>query len=668
MNKTIWLVTAVVLASCSANANNNRDDAPDAACSTCDASTQDGGATDTDVDASVDSGAVPLPQRCVEGTPWTAGTTAFAETSATNGLAAIGAAGVRLASVDFDGDGWADLAVRKSGANRDDFGDGARATWLLRNKGDGTFEDVTLASGITASRFTGDPNLGRPGEVFAFADVDNDGDIDAYTGFTQDGSMPDGAELMLNDGSGNFALGPLGLPFSWAGEPSTVGGATWVDVDRDGRIDLWLGRGAIDSVPQNDLLFVQRDDGTFEDATQRLGLTTQPWTVDALNAGEAHTNSWGTVACDVDGNGTPDLLSASYGRSPNKLWLGSAPDADAAFTNHSVASGYAWDHRTDWSDNESARCWCTLHPDAEGCAGVPAPRITCNVDADAFRWSHDRDREAWRLGGNSGTTVCADVDSDGDMDLLTTEIVHWDVGTSADPSELLYNDGQSQPSFERPGNEVTGLTRDHAGGSWDDGDITAAVFDFDNDARPDVYIGSTDYPGTRGLLYHQRADGTFESVAPTDGIDHTRSHGIAVADYDRDGDLDVVVGHSTFRCSGSTDCYDTGNVRYFENLVGQDHNWLQLHLEGAEGTNRSAIGARVTVTTDGFTQTREVGGGHGHYGVQHDFPLHFGLGGACSAEVTIRWPDAELSEQTFVVQAGYRYDVVQGEAPQADAR
>ena len=109
--------------------------------------------------------------------------------------------------------------------------------------------------------------------------------------------------------------------------------------------------------------------------------------------------------------------------------------------------------------------------------------------------------------------------------MLTTEIVHWDVGGSSDPSEILYNIGQDDViSFERPGNGITGLTREYDGATYDDGDITAVVFDFDNDGRQDIYIGSTDYPSTRGLLYHQQDTGVFHSVDIDMGIDHVRSH------------------------------------------------------------------------------------------------------------------------------------------------
>jgi len=102
----------------------------------------------------------------------------------------------------------------------------------------------------------------------------------------------------------------------------------------------------------------------------------------------------------------------------------------------------------------------------------------------------------------------------------------------------------------------------------------------------------------------------------------------------------------------------------FENVLAQDGNWIQLRLVGTGSSNRAAIGARVTVAgDDGTDQTQEVGGGHGHYGAQHDLTLHFGLGSACRAEVTVRWPDAVLTTETYELVAGYRFEVEQGGEP-----
>lgn len=601
---------------------------------------------------------------CRSGTAWSEGTQAFEEATADWQIDAIGAAGTRLNAVDFDGDGWTDLFVRTGAHLRDDFAPGGvRASWLLRNRGDGTFEDVTESSGIRTPRDGG--ALGQPGDTMAFADLDQDGDLDAITAPVESPGVGGTTEVYLNDGAGHFTLGPEanGLTFISGGEaPAAI---VFVDVNFDGFVDLWQPRNAYDGILQQARLFYGAGDGTFVDQTGGSGLTSSSWSDrEALNAGLAHANSWSGAACDLDNDGNLELLAASYGRAPDHLWRALGPDGNFGFENMGVASGYAFDERTDWTDNESARCWCTLHPGDEDCEGVPEPQyIACTKDSDAFRWNHASDREPFRLGGNSGATMCGDVDNDGDIDLLTTAIVHWDVGSSSDPAELLLNTGGAEIHFDRPGPEVTGLSRDYGDMiDWNEGIMSGSLFDFDNDGNLDVYWGGSDYPGQRGFLYRQDAPAHFVPVPVDLGIDHHRSHGSAVADFDRDGDLDIVVGHSRARCDGDdiTPCYPTQQVRFFRNVIGQGGNHLAISLKGVV-SNKAAIGARVTVTTaNGVTMIRDVDGGHGHFGAQDDLTLFFGLGDACEADVTVRWADLAHTEQTHHLQGNYRWTITEG--------
>ncbi len=606
------------------------------------------------------------PPICTAGNVWKPGVQAFKEATADWGLDQIGAQAIRLDAVDFDGDGWADLVVRLGGTTGDDFSTGGkRVSWLLRNTGKGTFEDVTESSGFRAPRSSSGTNLGRPGEVVVFGDIDNDGDLDAYTGLTYDGKTTETSEILINNGDGTFSLGPQDSPVRWKTNDAPAG-AAFVDFDRDGNLDLWVAESVNASgYPQQSHLYKGDGKGNFTDVTSAQGLTTKPWmSVTDLNNGLSHAYSWSAAACDLNNDGNPELMAASYGRAPNLLFQNQGPDNGFKFVNRSVASGYAYDDRMDWTDNESARCWCKLHPTDAGCAGVPPPQyITCTQDSDAFRWDNTTDREPWRLGGNSAATLCGDVDNDGWMDLVTGEIRHWDVGSSSDPAELLVNTQQQDVKFTRPGNDKTGLDRVHSlPYGWDEGIMSGSLFDFDNDGRLDLYWGNSDYPGTVGLLFHQVSADKFEAVPTTDGIDHHRSHGSAVADFDHDGDLDIVVGHSFARCDA--DCYPTQQIRFFENVTGQSGNFLELALTGGPGTNRAAIGARVTVKAGGVTQIRDVDGGHGHYGAQDDLVVHFGLGSACEAEVTIRWPDKSLTTQTLTLPAGYRFAITQGQDPQ----
>ena len=593
------------------------------------------------------------PAVCNAGQAWVEGATAFIDESVAWGLPELMPVGVRMLAVDFDNDGWTDLLVR-SGTTPDDFSAGTRSTWLLKNNAGQGFIDVTEASGLVAPR-DGGPNRAAP--VMVAGDVNNDGNLDLYAGLPDAGSAIDAlSELMLGDGAMGFTFGPedSALRVNRGDAPY---GAAFTDVDRDGQLDLFVGQYTSSTgAALQDRLYQGDGAGGFTDATAALGLSTQPWSsLAVLNAGGAHSVAWSAAACDLNDDGLPELLVGSYGRAPNHLWR----NTGAGFVNESVASGYAHDDREDWSDNESARCWCTLHPTDEGCAGVPAPRaIRCEADADAFRWNHASDREAYRLGGNSGATTCGDVNNDGHIDLLTSEIVHWDVGSSADPSELLINQGDPSVRFARPGNEVTGLTRAHSGVAWDDGDITGGLFDFDNDGWLDVFIGSSDYPSTRGLLYHQRAPLEFEAVPVTEGIDNPRSHGSVFADFDRDGDLDAVLGHSSARCG--SDCRATFEVHLFENQLSEGSNWVQLKLVGQGGSNRAAIGARVRLRAGALTQTHEVSGGGGQWGSQDDLVQHFGMGADCEGEVEVRWPDAEGTVEVFPIVSGYRFALVQG--------
>jgi hypothetical protein len=259
-----------------------------------------------------------------------------------------------------------------------------------------------------------------------------------------------------------------------------------------------------------------------------------------------------------------------------------------------------------------------------------------------------------------------DLNNDGHLDLFTNEIVHADVGQSSDPSEVMMNTGEANVRFERPGPEATGITRHHEPGSyWDHGDMTSTMLDFDNDGWMDLYLGASEYPGNRGILYHQSSPLEFLAVSIEDAFEHNRSDGAVAVDFDRDGDEDLLVGHSHMRCEPTmpNDCYPTRQIRLFENVVGQNARWLQLELQGSEGTNRSAIGARVEVTAQGITRTREVGGGYGKGAFQNGLVVHVGVDGACKADVKIRWPNAERTEQTFTVETNARYRVVEGEEP-----
>ncbi|MFZ4576949.1 MAG: CRTAC1 family protein [Myxococcota bacterium] len=630
---------------------------------------------DADADASgltdvIDAAGSGDTAKCDKSVAWQAGTPIFAEATDTWGLSGI--QGGRMSVLDVDGDGWADLLVRQGGGLNVFAPDGARDTWLMRNTGKGGFEDFTGASGLLQRRQNPKSDDGMGATVYAMGDVDNDGDADIYLGrSTAKGDLTvESSELLLNDGKGKFSLGPASSAARFAGLASVPMSASFVDFDRDGLLDLWVVHNMPGGAnqPLQDRLLRGDGKGGFTDVTKEAGLTTVGWqSVPALNQAKGHSWAWSAAACDLNNDGLDELLVGSYGRVPNHLWRAKrGEDGKVSYVNESVASGYAYDDRMDWRDNLSAQCHCRDVPTDPECGTVPKPNAqVCASLAASFgpnyRWNHASDREPWRLGGNSGTTVCADVNNDGWFDLLTTEIVHSDVGSSADPSELLLNLGDPEVRLQRPGNEATGLVRKDTGAYWDHGDITAAIYDFDNDGWQDVHIAASDYPGNRALLFRQKAPLQFQEVETDDFFLRWRAAGVVAADFDRDGDLDVVTGHTRMRCEGSmgADCQDDDQIHLHLNQLGG--RWLQVTLQGGEGSNRMAVGARVEVESGGVKQASYVDGGHGQSSTQRDPVLHFGLGQGCEAKVTVTWPNAARTVQSFVAQEGRRYRVVQGQ-------
>lgn len=593
----------------------------------------------------------------------TSGTPHFTDRTAEWGLAATPVLGVAqvMSAADLDGDGYPDLIVSSYQGNneREVIGGEKHFYRVLMNVprpgGGRMFVDRTQESGYGQTR-DGSTTEYRRAIMAIYADVDNDGDLDifsgTYTELAQIKSPPtpgdlDRSEILLNDGTGHFTLGPPSAVETKAAQP--LGGGAFVDADRDGHIDLFLGNwyGLSGYQPQK-LLEGGGEPGAFTDVSLDAG----------IKVSKNYCPAFGITACDLDDDGTPELLVSCYGRRPNLLYKSDGP---LHYQEIGVASKFAYDDQQSYADDQFFLCWCQLNATDPACAGAAMPQVQCPSAAQIGQyWDPVNSVKPENLGGNTFTTACSDITGDGKLDLYNGEIRHWWAGQASDGSQLLVNVSNEQGiSFSRPGNDATGMTWPHPSVDWDEGGLYAAAADMDNDGREDVIVGATDYNEQWGMFFHQKPDGTFAEIAKESGFVKACASAPIVADFDRDGDLDIVVGTSLYNSFCPAQFPNGTELRFFESDAGTLGRWLAIRLRG-DGltTNTTGIGARVKVTTVGedgkeVTQVKELSGGYGHYGMQHDTVLFFGMGGCtAAARVEVQWPNAMRTKDTWeVVQA-----------------
>jgi len=509
----------------------------------------------------------------------------------------------RLAFADINTDGFDDIVMHSLYPNATNGVPFEHLVFL--NDGQGNFIDHSDASGLRNIQ----------AGLFAFADVDNDGDQDVFAGLDVPSLGSHRSAILLNDGTGVFsAVTDSGVEVS---QP-TVATAVFADFNGDAKVDLFVGNGHT-SYGLPDQLFWGHGNGTFSLDNEALpGVSQQP--------------SNGAVACDYDNDGDQDIFVATYGVSVenghNQLWRNDG----GSFTDVAIE------------------------------AGVAALR-TGNYWLDSTGFGRDGepvDPESW-VGSNAFGVDCGDVDGDGDLDLWLATISHpvssdynrkW-----SDPSQLLLNQGD--------GTFSNGYL--DAGLPFNEGDIDAGMVDFDNDGRMDLsvtrdtkYENGYDEPDQQawfGLMW-QQPDGAFSSVGLGSGINGDENEewlqmkggqNHAWSDIDHDGDLDLLVGGR-----------DQGGGRpnfLFENHMGQENRWIALSLEG-DGTNVSsdAFGTRVQITWENDIIMREKHGSRGTYNSEDSRWIHIGLGNRdCSASIEILWPNgrtvnldwADLQDDVF---------------------
>ncbi len=464
---------------------------------------------------------------------------------------------------DYDNDGDADLYFVNSGNSipGDKQKDTQNPNVLYRNDGDGNFTDVTASTG------TGDTGYGM---AAAAADIDNDDDADLYVAnFGED-------TLYRNNGNGTFT----DITES-AGINNRLWGiaVVYLDFDLDADLDIFVVNYLVyeTSMPVSTYKGIigyghpRSYEGTADVLYRNNGDGT--FTDVAEAAGLMNTTEgrgMGAVACDYDNDGFPDIY-VTNDTNRNFLYRN---NGDGTFTDESLFIGGGYDE----------------NGVAEGSMGVD----------------------------------CGDYNQDGWLDLIVANSEKATLYKNEDG--ILFVDATAQAALHQPTLPFVGFS--------------PLFLDYDNDGHLDIFCANghpqdvieilTDHEtyAQRDQIFHNNGDGTYTDVSETAGDYFTEvfvGRAAASADYDKDGDIDIVVMNSNQR------------PILLRNDGGNRQNWISIELVGTL-SNRDGIGAKVSLTT-GSDQAISIVKSGSSYASGSDIRLLFGLGRHQNIEqLTVVWP------------------------------
>jgi len=480
-------------------------------------------------------------------------------------------------------------------------------------------------------------------------DYDRDGWPDIYftnaptVGQALHGVVPKGA-LYHNNHDGTFTdvTDKAGV-----GTPCFAMGGAVADYNNDGWPDMFITcLGA-------NVLYRNNGDGTFTNVAKQAGL--------------ANTNSWSTGAAfgDYDGDGFVDLMVTGYvdfhlddlpgfGGVPTCKYRGidvqcgprglkGAPDhlyhnnGDGTFTDVSKATGVGYPDgyyglTTIWADFDNSG-----RPDI----------YVANDSTPNFLYKNEGNGKFSELGLESGTAVSADGSEQGSMGIAVGDYNHTGlpslhVTNFADEYNTLY-ENRGKYDFRDISYEAGVALSVLPWVKWG-----TTFVDLDNDGWLDLMsVNGQVYPQVDSLpsgaryrqpknLFLNERNGKFCDAAKQAGnaLQEPRvSRGLAVADFDNDGQVDIIVEDLD------------GLPMLLHNAGLKVNHWVSFELAGTK-SNFLAIGAKLKIVAGGMTQTEEVRSGGGYLS-QHDLRVHFGLAAAAKIDsLEVRWPSGKVDTMT----------------------
>jgi len=532
-----------------------------------------------------------------------------------------------VAAGDFDNDGFDDFYVSQPAGlpNR-----------LFRNRGDGTFEDVTESAGV---------GVLDNSACALFADFDNRGLQDLLV------VCGTGPLLFRNQGNRTFTLKPDAFKFAKPPQGSFTHAAV-ADYDRDGRLDiyfcLYMYYLGLDQyhypIPYYDArngppncLLRNEGDGNFVERTESAGLNVD-------NDRYSFACAWG----DANANGLPDLFVANdFGSS--QLYRN---NGDGTFT---VVSKQA---RVEDVGAGMSCCWCDFDNDGHQDIYVPSMWEAAGQRVSGQKMFHpqapENIRELYRrhARGNAlyrnnadGTFLNIGHKAGVEMGRWSWSSDFWDFDHDGF-SDLYVANGYLSAADRQ---DMAGFFWRQVVAKSPEAAKPAQAYERGWNAINELVRSDHTWHGyARNVMFANNRDGTFGEISGAIGLDFAEDcRSFALADIDRDGRLEVILKSR-----------NAPQLRILHNAMEEIGNSISFRLRGTK-SNRDAIGASVTLEAGTLRQTKYLQAGSGFL-AQHSKELFFGTGTSLGPfRATLRWPNG-LNQQFDGLRSGHRIEIEEG--------